>query len=87
MVAKKVVKKTVGPQVGSIVHVTTVTYAYRGKLEAVSEGFFELSDAVLVFETGELKQYRAGFKGTMEEAVAPQIFIACGAVVAVETLR
>jgi len=40
-----------------------------------------------VFETGELKQYRAGFKGTMEEAVAPQIFIARGAVVAVETLK
>lgn len=55
--------------IGRMVHLTTVTFAYRGKLVAVTPSFYVLEDAVNVFETGALKDYMKTGKGVQEEAL------------------
>lgn len=55
--------------IGSLVHITTVTYAYRGKLIAVTPSFYVLENAVLVFETGPLAAYGMAKKTTNEETM------------------
>lgn len=53
--------------IGSTVHITTVQFAYRGRLVAVTPSWYVLEDAVNVFNTGDLKNYYKTQKGAEEE--------------------
>lgn len=53
--------------IGSIQHITTVQFAYRGRLVAVTPSWYILEEAVNVFNTGDLKTYYKTKKGSEEE--------------------
>lgn len=53
--------------VGATVHITTVQFAYRGKLVAVTPSWYVLEDVVNVFNTGELGNYYRTMEGSEEE--------------------
>lgn len=53
--------------IGATVHITTVQFAYRGKLVAVTPSWYVLDDVTNVFNTGDLKNYYKTQKGSEEE--------------------
>lgn len=53
--------------IGSIIHITTVQFAYRGKLVAVTPSWYVLDEVTNVFNAGELKNYYKTMKGSEEE--------------------
>src|SRR5574342_272776 len=53
--------------IGHVVHLWCARYAYRGILKAVTPSYYVLSDAVMVFETGDLSEYEKTRKGSYEE--------------------
>lgn len=53
--------------IGATVHITTVQFAYRGKLVAVTPSWYVLEDVVNVFNTGDLRNYYKTKQGSEEE--------------------
>lgn len=55
-------------ELGKVYHISTVQFAYRGTLVAVTPDYYVLRDATNVFDTGPLKAYMTQtFKGSSEE--------------------
>lgn len=68
-------------QIGRTVHLSSVTHAYRGTLESITESVFVLKNAHLVESTGPLDQYAKTKKASEEspELKGVTIFISRGA--------
>ena len=54
---------------GRLVHISTVTHAFRGTLKAVTPSHYWLAAAVLVESTGEVAAYAKSHKASEEGAV------------------
>jgi hypothetical protein len=67
--------------VGKLVHIVTVTYAYRGILEQVTPSHYILKDAFEVYETGDLQKYGKEQKGTNENKMFGTTMVERGACV------
>jgi hypothetical protein len=74
--------------VGWLVHIVTVTYAYRGVLEDPTPTGYWLREPVKVFDTDELGAYAKTLKGSNEESLGvPRTRIERGCVVEIRPLR
>jgi hypothetical protein len=73
--------------IGQIVHITTVQFAYRGKLTLVTPSWYVLENVVNVFNTGDLKTYFKTMKGAEEEAWGARHLIERTAVTALWTWK
>jgi hypothetical protein len=67
---------------GAVYHITTIQFAYRGKLVAVTPSYYVLEDSVNVFSTGELTAYRKSRLGSTEEPLG-RVLVERGAVTAI----
>jgi len=73
------------PPLGSLIHIVTATYAYRGVLEVVTPSHYVLAPgSALVFETGPHKDYYATRKGQTEEVSSLRRYVERGACVCLE---
>lgn len=63
----KTIKTALDNAIGKVVHITTATFAYRGKLIATDHEFGTLEGVAIVFETGEMAQYAQTRRGAVEE--------------------
>lgn len=67
---------------GVVYHVSTIQFAYRGKLIACTPSYYVLEDATNVFDTGELTAYRKSKRGSTEEPWG-RVLVERGAVTAI----
>ena len=74
------------PRPGTLVHIVTATYAYRGILERVSPSYYVLAPgSFLVFETGPHAGYFKNQKGTNEEECPVMRRVERGACITIES--
>lgn len=68
-------------QLGSTVHMSSVTHAFRGTLESVTESMFILSEPHLVESTGPLDQYARTQRAAEESPRLPgvKVYVSRGA--------
>lgn len=69
--------------IGKVIHVSTVTHAFRGELEAVTPSHYWLKKGTCVFvhDTGSTTEYANSKKGADEEVISVQVRIPRGAIV------
>lgn len=71
---------------GEVYHISTVQFAYRGKLVACTPSYYVLEDASNVFDTGALEAYRRARNGQNEERWG-KVLVERGAVTAIWTFK
>lgn len=71
---------------GEVYHISTVQFAYRGKLVVCTPSYYVLEDASNVFDTGALETYRHTKIGQTEERWG-KVLVERGAVTAIWTFK